>query len=171
MENTAKICSRVVEFEERASSLYLELARRFRDKSQLSWFWLEMSMAERQHALLLHFCACENMVREGLPDKNAIEKLANLFKNLEKRAGQKDVSVDDAFLIAAELEGSEINDIYAGVIGPVHGTSHIMKKKIETLIPDHVQSLIHGARKFGVSPATVARMVEITRAEADRLPS
>jgi hypothetical protein len=73
--------------------------------------------------------------------------------------------VDDAFLIAAELEGSEINDIYAGVIAPIQGTWYIMRKKVETLITDHLQTLIRGARKFDVSASTMAQLVEIKRRE------
>jgi hypothetical protein len=120
-------------------------------------------MEERQHALLLAFCGSEEMVVRGLPDKNRIRKLSDLLDSLEERATKKDLSVDDAFLIAAELESSEINDIYLGVIGPVQGTWYVMRKKVETLIPDHMQKLVRGARKFGVSPPTIARLVEIKR--------
>jgi hypothetical protein len=165
MKDAAKVCSSLVEFEERAASLYKGLARRFIDNKDLSWFWLEMSMEERQHALLLDFCGCEQLAVGSLPDRDTIRKLSNLFGGLEKRAAQKDLSVDDAFLIAAELEGSEVNDIYARVIGPIQGTRYIMRKKIETLIPDHMQTLIRGARKFEVSPPTVAKLLEIKRRE------
>ena len=168
MKAPSKTCARLVEFEERAASLYLTLARQFIDKRDVSWFWLEMSMEERQHALLLDFCGCEQMVTEGLPDRNTVRKLSNLFSDLEKRVGRKNLSLDDAFLIAAALEGSEINDIYAGVIGPIQGTWYIMRKKIETLIPDHMQSLIRGARKFGVSAPTMAKLVEIKRRQAPK---
>ena len=48
------------------------------------------------------------------------------------------MSVDEAFLIAAELEGSEVNDICSQVIGPIQGTWYVMRKKIETLVPDHM---------------------------------
>src|SRR5687767_14518851 len=126
MKNASKACARLVEFEERASSLYLELARRFKDKKDLRWLWLEMSMEERQHALLLDFCQCEQMITSGLPNNEAVRRLSDLFKDLEGRVGRKNLSVDDAFLIAAELEASEINDIYAGVVGPIQGTLYIM---------------------------------------------
>ena len=165
MKDAAKIRSSLVEFEERAASLYKGLARRFMDNKDLSWFWLEMSMEERQHALLLDFCGCEQIPVGSLPDRDMIRKLSNLLGNLQERAARKDLSVDDAFLIAAELEGSEMNDIYARVIGPVQGTSYIMRKKIEALVPNHLQTLIGGARKFGVSPRTVAKLLEIKRRE------
>jgi hypothetical protein len=130
MKDTTQIYSRLVEFEERASSLYKDLARRFINNQDLSWFWLEMSLEERQHALLLDFCGCEQITTGTLPDKATIRRLSDLFRDLEKRAAHKELSIDDAFLIAAELEGSELNDIYARVIGPMRGTEYVMQKKI-----------------------------------------
>jgi hypothetical protein len=155
--------SRLVEFEDRAAELYRSLARRFADNSELSWFWMEMSIGERQHALLLEFCGCEHIVPEDLPDRQTVRKLDDFLEGLERRARRKTLSLSDAFLIAAELEGSEINEIYASVIMPVPGTLYIARKKAETLIGDHLQELLRGARKFGASADTIARIVEMKR--------
>ena len=114
-------------------------------------------MEEKQHALFLQFCAGEGMISD-LPDKAEIRKLDEQFTSLEKRASQRDLSVDDAFLIAAELEASEVNDIYGQLIEPVQGTLYLIRKKIQTLVPEHLQGLIRGARKFRVSKATMARL-------------
>ena len=151
----------LVEFEERAASLYLNFARRFKDNKDLSLFWLQMSMEERQHALLLEFCGCEQLVAVGLPDSKRVQTLAKVLSNLEERAGRKHLSVDDAFLIAGELEGSEISDVYAGVIKPIQGTSYVMRKKVAALKPDHMQALLKAAHKFGVSADVVSKMVEV----------
>ena len=94
---------RLVEFEERAASLYMQLARRFRRDKDLSSFWLEMSKGEREHASLLEFCGCEEIIKGNLPERNAIRRLSDLFSRLERRASRRDLSEDDAFLIAAEL--------------------------------------------------------------------
>jgi len=165
MKDAAKTCARLVEFEERAASLYLSFARRFTDNKDLSWFWLQMSMEERQHAQFLEFCGCEQLLAAGLPEESAVQALAKLLSDLEERAAQKNLPVDDAFLIAAELEGSEINDVYAGVVRPIEGTWHIMRKKIETLVSDHMQTLIKAARKFGASAPTLAMLDEVQRRE------
>lgn len=163
MKDSATTSARLVEFEERAASLYLTLARRFADNADLSWFWLQMSMEEKQHAQLLEFCGCEHLVAEGLPDNSTVQSLSRLLSSLEERVGQANLSVDEAFLIAAELEGSEINDVYAGVVRPIEGTWYIMRKKIETLVSDHVGTLVEAARKFGASTPTLARLAEIKR--------
>jgi len=165
MKDATRTCARLVGFEERAASLYLTLARRFADNKDLSWFWLTMSMEEKQHAQLLEFCGCEQLVEQGLPEKSTVQALATLLGNLEERAGQKDLSLDEAFLLAAELEGSEINDVYAGVIKPIQGTWYIMRKKIETLLSDHMEPLVKAARKFGASATTLARLSELKRPE------
>jgi hypothetical protein len=160
-----KVCRCLVGFEERAAAIYLSLARRFAKNHDLSWFWLEMSMEERQHAVLLEFCGCEDLLGKNMPDRKTVQRLSNMIDRLQERANAKTISVDDAFFIATELESSEINGIYARLIGPVRGTPYILRKKIEALGPDHLQSLIRGARRFGVTPATMARLLELKRLE------
>ena len=168
MKDADTTCARLAEFEERAASLYLTLARRFTDNADLSWFWLQMSGEERQHAQLLEFCGCEHLVAKGLPDQGTVQALSTLLGSLEERVGREDLSLDDAFLIAAELEGSEINDVYAGVVRPIEGTWYIMRKKIETLVSDHMGTLVEAARKFGASAPTLARLAEISRRDTPR---
>jgi hypothetical protein len=163
-----KACRCLVGFEERAAAIYLNLARRFAKDRDLSWFWLEMSMEERQHAVLLEFCGCEDLLGKNMPDQNTVRKLSDHLDRLEERANARNISVDEAFLIATELEASEINGIYARLIGPVRGTPYILRKKIEALGPDHLQSLIRGARRFRVTPETVARLLEMKRQELRR---
>jgi len=165
MKDVTKICAQLKEFEERAASLYMGFARRFTDNKNLSWFWLEMSMEEKQHAQFMEFCGCQQLVTEGLPEESTVQALAKALTGLEERAGREKLSVDDAFLIAAELEGSEINDVYARVIKPIEGTWYIMRKKVETLISGHMQTLIKAAHQFGASAPTLARLDELQRHE------
>jgi hypothetical protein len=158
-----KVCRCLIGFEDGAAIVYLNLARRFSKNKDLSWFWLKMSMEEKQHALLLEFCGCEGLLGTNMPDRLTIQRLTTLFQKAQKKAGGKDITVDDAFLLAAELEGSEINAIYARLIGPVRGTPYILRKKIETLGSDHLQAIIRGARQFRVSPSTMDRLLELKR--------
>jgi len=161
-----KTCRCLVGFEEAAAAIYSSLARQFAKNKELSWFWLEMSMEEKQHAVLLEFCGCEDLLGNNMPDRSTTRQLSEFLDKLYKEAGKRNLSVDDAFLIAAQIEASEINGIYAHVIGPIQGTWYVMRKKIQTLIPDHMQTLIRGARKFKVSAPTLARLTEVKRQEA-----
>jgi len=150
----------LVDLEERASAIYLNFARRFSSNPQLSWFWLTMSMEEKQHAVLLKFCGDEKIIAGDFPDAKKILELSDLFGRLEKRAQDRKLSVEDAFRIAAELEKSEVNDIYSGLIRSVDGTPYILRKKILALRPGHLRSLIQGARQFGIDVSTIARMTQ-----------
>jgi hypothetical protein len=166
--NMDKACRCLVGFEDRAAAIYMNLARRFAKNRDLSWFWLEMSMEERQHAVLLEFCGCEDLLGKNMPDGNTLRRLSSLMDRLQERANEKKISLDDAFLIAAELEASEINGIYARLVGPARGTPYILRKKIEALGPDHLQSLIRGAKRFHVTPATMAKLLDLKRQEFPR---
>jgi hypothetical protein len=117
-----------------------------------------MSMEEKQHAGLLQFCLREHIATRELPDKGARRRLGNHFAKLEKRAAAPDLTVDDAFLIAGDLEASEINTIYTRLISPVRGPWYIMRKKIESSMPDHMDGLIEGACRFGVSQSAMAKL-------------
>jgi len=150
----------IVDLEERASSIYLNFARRFSLNPQLSWFWLTMSMDEKQHAVLLKFCGDEKILAGNFPDSKKIQELSDLFSRLEKRAQDRKLSMEDAFRIATELERSEVNDIYSGLIRPVQGTPYILRKKIQALRPGHMRSLIQAARKFGLDVSTIGRIIQ-----------
>jgi hypothetical protein len=159
---TREAISPYVEFEERAASIYLNFARRFRDNPELSWFWLGMSMAERQHALVLAFCECEHLLKDSsLAHLSDTDSLSELFRIFENRAAQPDLSVDDAFMIAAELEASEVNAIYERLVGPAEGTSYFTRKKIETLGVNHPQILVATARKFGVATPVLEKLTRL----------
>ena len=169
MNKMNKTCRCLVGFEERAAALYLSLARLFAQNRNLSWFWLEMSMEEREHAVLMQFCGCEDLFAGKMPDRRAVGELSDLFNNLEQRASQRHLSIDDAFLIAAELEASEVNAIYTRLVGPVKGTPYIVRKKIETLGSNHMQSLIRGARRFRVTAPTMAKLIQLKNEELRRV--
>ena len=162
MNNT---CRCLVGFEEMAAAIYLSLARQFAKNKELSWFWLEMSMEEKQHAVLLEFCGCEDLIGNNMPDRSTTRRLSELLEELHKKADNRNLSVDDAFLIAAQIEASEINGIYSRLIGPVRGTPYIMRRKIQSLGSDHLQVLIRGARKFKVSGTAMAKILELKRRE------
>jgi hypothetical protein len=150
-----------VEFEERAATIYLDLARRFRDNTELSWFWLGMSMAEKQHAVVLAFCECQQLLCERPPaDSPDTRGLSDLLRKLESRAAQRDLSVDDAFVIASELEASEINAIYERLVRPAQGTSYFERKKVETLGVNHPHILLKAAEKFGVSAPVLQKLTQ-----------
>ena len=148
------IYERFIEFEDKAADIYLRFASRFSSENrELSAFWLEMAMEEKQHAVLLRFCQAEKWFAPNLPTRNEIREFAVLFRNLEKLAGKRDLSGSDAFAIAAELEGSEVNAIYGHLTTPLHASPYLLKKKMAASPFDHGTHLIAAAKKFGVPAA------------------
>src|SRR5437660_1036201 len=71
-----------------------------------------MAMQEKQHAGLLQFCLADGLFASDLPDESEIRKYSGLFRRLERRARDLGLNVNEAFELASELEGSEVNAIY-----------------------------------------------------------
>ena len=142
---------RFIEFEERAASIYLRLASRFSSEPKLSWFWFEMALDEKQHAGLLQFCLAEGMLTKALPGPDEIEEINKLVNDFEHRAAESKITVDEAFSLAIEMESSEINAIYGCLTTALHNSAYLLKRKIATFLPNHVDNLLAEARKFGVS--------------------
>src|SRR5690348_13776581 len=110
-----------VAFEERAADLYLDLSVRFVKNPGLSWFWVEMAMEEKQHAGMLQYCCETGMLSARLPDSEQIMRLGALFKKLGEKVMSPDLTVDEAFEVAIELENSEINSIYENLTANMDG--------------------------------------------------
>jgi rubrerythrin len=150
VRTSESVYRRFIEFEERAGEIYLQLASHFSQERQLSAFWLEMAMHEKQHAGLLQFCLLEGLFASDLPDSSEIQKLTDFFKRLEKRAADPKLTVDQAFVLAIELEASEVNGICGHLTSTLHRSMYLVRRKIATSLPEHIDELVVQARKFGV---------------------
>jgi hypothetical protein len=150
MNTPEKVYRQFCEFEEKAAAIYTQFAARFAHDQQLGSFWLDMAMHEKQHAGLLQFCLCEGMFTPDLPDPAETEKFTTLFESLERRARDPNLTIEQAFSIAVELEASEINAIYCRLTVPLHKSMYLLRRKIATMVPNHIDELIESARKFGV---------------------
>ena len=147
-----------ISFEERSADLYLDLSVRFLENLELSWFWVEMAMEEKQHAGMLQYCKETGMFAHALPDSEPIQRLAGLFKRLSQKAAEPNLTIDDAFTIAVELEASEINEIYRNLTAHIEGPWYVLQKKLELSEDKHFERLKKSARQFGVSPRIIERL-------------
>jgi rubrerythrin len=160
---------RFVEFEEKAAAIYLKLASHFSSRDRkLSALWLDMAMEEKQHAGLLQFCVSERMFSPKLPSDAEIKKFATLFRRLEKRAAKPSVSLNEAFNIAADLEGSEVNAIYCYLTTPLHTSMYLFKRKIVVSPAKHIHHVVTAAKMFDVSAATVKRLESLEQTSPNR---
>jgi hypothetical protein len=149
------------EFEERAAAIYFQFASHFSKDQNLSSFWLDMAMHEKQHAGLLDFCLRENLFTADLPDSTEIEKLVGFFESLENRAHDPGLTAEDAFSLAIRLEASEINAIYCHLTLPVHSSFYLLRRKIATSVPNHIDQLVEAARTFGVGETALEELNRI----------
>jgi rubrerythrin len=154
--NPKSVYERFMNFEEDAAEIYVQMASRFSPENEaLASLWLDMGMQEKQHAGLLQFCSAEEMYAPALPTDAEIQAAEELFFRLKKRVKDPDLSVNEAFHIAADLETSEVNEIYCKLTTPVHASMYLLRRKIVTSMPDHVGRLLQEGRKFGVPEATL----------------
>jgi rubrerythrin len=151
MKDPESIYRRFVQFEEAAASVYLRFASLFANDEQLSSFWLEMAMHEKQHAGLLEFCIHQHLFTSDLPDDSEIQKQTVFLQNLEMRVAGARLTPKDAFAIAIEMESSEINAIYSRLTTSLHGSAYLLRRKISTALPHHLDDLLTAARKFGLT--------------------
>jgi hypothetical protein len=168
MTNPKWTYQQFVAFEERAAAIYLLMASRFSPENpELSAFWLDMGIQEKQHAGLLQFCIAEELFAPNLPANTEIQETAALFDSLLKRAADPDLTVPESFRIAAQMETSEVNAIYDRLTTPVHASAYLLRRKVATTLPDHVGSLFKMACKCGVPEETLKTL----EAAASRHPS
>lgn len=156
--NASRIYDGFIQFEERSAALYLELSVRFFDNPDLSWFWVEMAMEEKQHAGMLQHCREAGVFSSELPGKGEIQRLNSLFRQLETRLAQPKLTLDDGFDMAIELESSEINDIYSRLTAPITGPAYVMRKKMELSLAGHFERLQDAASQFNASRSVQTRL-------------
>jgi rubrerythrin len=158
VQDSESIYRQFVQFEEKAASIYLQLASRFSDDPQLSSFWLDMAMAEKQHAGLLQFCLCQDLFAKALPDATQNQKLVVFLDTLEKRAADPEITIQQAFSLALQLEASEINAIYCNLTTPLHASTYLLRRKIATSLPNHLGELTDAARRFGIEESALQEL-------------
>jgi hypothetical protein len=146
--------------EDRSAQLYLELSIRFFDQVDISWFWIEMAMEEKQHAGLLQYCLEERVFAEELPAMETIVGLRGLLQELEARAEGPALNLDDAFDIAIQMETCEMEDICDRLTAPIQSPPYVVQKKIDLSKNKHFEKLRYAAERFGASPSIRARFDE-----------
>jgi rubrerythrin len=161
VRDSKNIYRQFVQFEERAASIYLLMASHFSDDPQLSSLWLDMALAEKQHAGLLQFCISEGLSAEPLPSATDVEKFIVFLDTLERRAADPELTIQQAFSVALELEASEINAIYSNLTTALHNSTYLLRRKIATSLPNHIDELADAARRFGIGESALQMLTQV----------
>jgi hypothetical protein len=150
---------RFAEIERLVSKIYFRFSHLFFPKPKLRDFWWEMAKEEEQHACILNACRAliENYEDEKLDPSVSSQKADEVKRWLLAflSRGMASIGVEDAFRIALEIEGSEIDVIYGRLLqlgGPK------IAKTMENLgVPASVQrqKLKFAMRQFCSDPALI----------------
>ena len=169
MRTAYDVYRRFIDFEEQAAAILLRMASRFSPENpELTAVWLNMAIQEKQHAGLLQFCLAEELFAGTLPDDKEILSIEALFSRLTKEASNPDLSVEESFRIAVQLEKSEVNLLYDHLTKPIHGSPYLLRRKIAISLPDHLENLLQEARRFSVAEETLRELKPTGGDEAER---
>ena len=156
---------RFAEIERLVSKIYYRFSHLFLDQPELRDFWWEMARDEEQHAAILLACKAliDNYDDERLDPEISRAKADELKERLLKYLshGTAKLQIEDAFRIAVQIEGSEIDAIYSKLLQL--GGPHIAKTMQNLGVPASVQrqKIKAALRRFCNDPAILT--------EADRL--
>ena len=159
-----------VNLEKKTMALYMRFARAFQEREELRKFWFTMARHEAGH---LGALALVEGVLESEPglaeqskvwfDPSTVVRLRSLLSAYEKEAGGE-LSVERAFEMAIDIEGSELEDVVVELL-------HVVKEKmlhdqaVKLLLHD-LSDLSYMVEKFTKDEKLLARADELVE---DRL--
>jgi rubrerythrin len=162
-----------LDMEKKTMALYTRFARVFDQQEELRSFWFGMARHEASHlgalALVESVLEHDPVLAENTKvwfDPSTVVRLRSLLSVYSREAG-KGVSVERAFEMAIDLEGSELEDVVVELL-------HVVKEKalrdqaIKLLIHD-LGDLSYMVEKFTQNEALLARADELVERRVDTL--
>ena len=111
---------RFAEIERLVSKIYFRFSHLFLAQPELRDFWWEMATEEEQHGCILQACRAviANYEEERLDPDISRDKAGEVSARIESflSRGTASLNIEEAFRIALEIEGSEIDAIYSKLI-------------------------------------------------------
>ncbi len=102
------------------AKVYFRFSHLFVNNSKLRDFWWQMARDEEQHACILFACKAivENFPDEPVDPNINREKADQLAERISSYLGKgtRSITVEEAFKIALEIECSELDAIYTGLL-------------------------------------------------------
>ena len=118
--NVPKLVGRCVKLELRAKRIFESLASQFADQSQVRCFFDNLARQEQGHAELLELC--REAARRAAWKEEYFAPWRDAVPRLEGQMGDAEASlqslhrVADAFRLVIQIEGSEVNHVFKGVV-------------------------------------------------------
>ena len=162
-----------VNLEKKAMALYMQFTHQFEDQEELRKFWFGMARHEASHlgALALVEGVVENdpSVAESSKvwfDPSTVVRLRSLLNAYSREAGKK-ISVERAFEMAIDVEGSELEDVVVDLLHVVR-EQMVREQAVKLLIHD-LSDLSYMVEKFTNDEALLARADALVDHRVDAL--
>jgi rubrerythrin len=162
-----------VNLEKKAMALYMQFTRMFEGQEELRKFWFSMARHEASHlgALALVEGVVENDpdVAESSKvwfDPSTVVRLRSLL-NVYSREAEEEISVERAFEMAIDVEGSELEDVVVDLLQVVR-EQMVRDQAIKLLIHD-LSDLSYMVEKFTQNEALLARADALVDHRVDAL--
>lgn len=162
-----------VDMEKKTMALYTRFARVFDEKEELRTFWFTMARHEAGHLGALHMV---ESILENEPDlaENAkvwfdpstVVRLRSLL-SVYSREAAKGISIERAFEMAIDIEGSELEDVVVELLQVVREKA-VRDQAIKLLIHD-LSDLTYMVEKFTQDESLLARADELVDRRVDML--
>jgi len=162
-----------VDMEKKTMALYTRFARVFDGKEELRTFWFTMARHEAGHLGALHMV---ESILENEPDlaentkvwfdPSTVVRLRSLL-SVYSREAAKGISIERAFEMAIDIEGSELEDVVVELLQVVREKA-VRDQAIKLLIHD-LSDLTYMVEKFTQDEALLARADELVDRRVDML--
>ena len=163
-----------VNLEKKAMALYMQFTHLFESQEELRKFWFGMARHEASHlgALALVEGVVENdpSVAESSKvwfDPSTVVRLRSLLNAYSREAG-KEISVERAFEMAIDVEGSELEDVVVDLLHVVR-EQMVREQAVKLLIHD-LSDLSYMVEKFTNDEALLARADALAADQAQKAP-
>lgn len=162
-----------VDMEKKTMALYTRFARVFDAQEELRTFWFTMARHEAGHLGALHMV---ESILENEPDlaentkvwfdPSTVVRLRSLL-SVYSREAAKGLSIERAFEMAIDLEGSELEDVVVELLHVVREKA-VRDQAIKLLIHD-LSDLSYMVEKFTQNETLLARADELVDRRIDTL--
>jgi rubrerythrin len=168
-----EILRTAMDMEKKTMALYTRFARIFTGQEDLRTFWFTMARHEANHlgalALVESILESDPVLAESSKvwfDPSTVVRLRSLL-NVYSREATKGLSIERAFEMAIDLEGSELEDLVVELLQVVKEKA-FRDQAVKLLIHD-LSDLSYMVEKFTKNEALLARADELVERRVDTL--
>jgi predicted nucleic acid-binding protein len=176
MLTVARLFDFCADVELRNARVYADFMLRLgNEDDRVAQFWEEMSTAEWEHYIVLHFgrrlCERAQMLHNAVRDisEETLRAIDQVLAYNEERVKGDHYTLEDAFDMAIRFESSEADAIYLGLVAQIKraierlGERHLLRRieRMETQVSAHLEGLVKAITRLTDNPSLARRAREV----------